>query len=88
MTPDERLPAVPDVDKTDRDIHYGGKVYKWPSRVAIVGYGLKAGIPPRVHRLVRFQSAVLRLGGSLESRDAHEDTLTCDNCEISNSTLN
>ena len=56
MTPDERIPAVPDVDETDsseREIHYGGKVYKWPSRVAIVGYGLKTGIPPRVQRLVQ-----------------------------------
>ena len=56
MTPDERLPAVPDVDETDssdRDTHYGGKVYKWPSRVAIVGYGVKAGIPPRVKRIVK-----------------------------------
>ena len=52
-TPDERPPAVPDVDETDRYIHYGGKVYKWPSRVAIVGYGLKTGIPPRVQRLVK-----------------------------------
>ena len=53
MTPDERSPAVPDVDKTDKYIHFGGKVYKWPSRVAIVGYGLKTGIPPRVQRLVK-----------------------------------
>ena len=53
MTPDERLPAVPDVEEAGRDIHYGGKVYKWPSRVAIVGYGVKAGIPPRVNRLVK-----------------------------------
>ena len=52
MTPDERPPAVPDVDKTDRFIHFGGKVYQWPSRVAIVGYGLKKGIPPRVEKIV------------------------------------
>ena len=54
MTPDERVPAVPDVEEAVRDIHYGGKVYKWPSRVAIVGYGVKGGIlPPRVKRIVK-----------------------------------
>ena len=52
MTADERPPAVIDVE-TDRTIHVGGKVYNWPSRVAIVGYGLKNGVSPRVNRLVQ-----------------------------------
>ena len=41
-------------DSSEREIHYGGKVYKWPSRVAIVGYGVKGGIiPPRVISIVK-----------------------------------
>ena len=47
-------PPVIDVETdTSRSIHLGGKVYTWPSRVAIVGYGIKNGISPRVQWLIK-----------------------------------
>ena len=45
-------PPVIDVETdTNRSIHLGGQVYTWPSRVAIVGYGMH-GITPRVEWLI------------------------------------
>ena len=47
-------PPVIDVDETTttRKIVLGGKEYIWPSRVAIVGYGVKKGVPARVEKLM------------------------------------